>query len=65
MKQQITNADICELAHTLAERECKQRKIILDKMIKEKGKVIEVAYSAKAQRIFDYYYDQITNILGL
>jgi len=52
-----TNADVCELAHTLTVRECRLRNIQLSKY--------EDDYTLESKEIFDYYYETITNILGL
>lgn len=53
---------ICELCHELTARECKLKKITLDKPHKT-GE--ECQYTTKAQRIFDYYYDLVTTILNV
>lgn len=57
----ITMADICELAHELTVRECNIKEITYDKYDR-RG---DMSYTAKAQKIFDYYYDLITRTLNL
>lgn len=65
MKKQLDNfvdmADLCELAHEFAVRECKRRKIKLEVVTKNDG----TRYTARAQKVFDYYYDTISNILNV
>jgi hypothetical protein len=58
MTNKVDMADLCELAHEFTVRECTRRKIKYEVETKE-----EVRYSAKGQKVFDYYYDTITNIL--
>ena len=62
----VDQADVCDLAHELTRQQCKRRKIKLDaytaKQIEIHG---EQKYTAQAQRIFDYYYDLITNTLNV
>lgn len=60
MSNEVDMADICELAHEITRRECKVRKIKF-----EEGKGDEVAYTKKAQVIFNQVYDLITNILDV
>lgn len=55
----VDMADICELASILTIRECKLKKIQVDKQYNRE----ETGYTAKAQKIFDYYYNTITNTL--
>lgn len=76
-KNHVDMADVCELAHKLAEDECAEKGIVLDCNGKKRSKnycgdddndhedTEMTHYSKKGQEIFDYYYDNITNILNV
>lgn len=55
----VDMADICELAHKLTVRECKEKGINVD------SRTTETGYTRKAQKIYDCYYDTITNTLNV
>lgn len=55
----VDNADVCELAHELTDIRCMEKKIELDNIDDE------TKYTDEAQRIFDTYYDLITNTLNV
>lgn len=57
----VNSSDICELAHILTQKECHQKK--LKTIITNKEG--DTSYPAKAQKIFDRYYDLITNTLNV
>lgn len=61
MEYKITMAEVCELAHELTVEKCREKKITVDKQYNKH----ETGYTAKAQRIFDRYYDLITNTLKI
>lgn len=54
-------ADVCELAHERTADECAEKGIVMDS-VEDNG---ELSYTAKAQRIFDRHYDEITERTGL
>jgi len=54
-------ADICELAHEFTVRECEANSYPYE----EEAPNGDIRYPEKAQEVFDYYYDQITNILNV
>ena len=56
--RKIDTADLCEIAHETTAEICKAKKIQLDK---KPNKNEEVNYTAKAQRIFDRYFDLLDN----
>ena len=58
-KNYVDMADVCELAHELTVKECREKKITVDAPLSKR----ETGYTAKAQKVFDYYYDLITNTL--
>jgi hypothetical protein len=58
MKNHINMADICELAHELTIRELGDRSETVSR-----GKVVTVKYTKVGQKVFDSYYDLITNTL--
>ena len=53
-------ADVCEEAHDLTEKECKRLKIKFESVKRTLG-YVEIKYTAKAQEIFNRYYDELTN----
>jgi len=70
MKNKVDMSDVCELAHELTVRECYELDINVNcKGLKDCGdngqdhrkKADGTHYGKKAQEIFDYYYDMITN----
>lgn len=60
MENEVDMADVCELAHELTRRECKYKKIKF-----ETGKGDNVAYTPKAQKIFNAIYKLIEEILNV
>lgn len=72
-ENKIDMADVCELAHVLTVKECERQKINVDCLglmdCTDGGQDHEdtnsTHYGAKAQIIFDHYYDLITNTLKI
>jgi hypothetical protein len=54
-------ADVCELAHKFTVRECELKKIEKIDKTNSQGTL----YTAKVQKIFDYYFEQITSTLNV
>lgn len=59
-ENKVDMADLCGLAHEFTERECKLKHIKMQDK-KNDGSL----YTIKAEKIFNYYYDTITDILGV
>lgn len=57
----VDMADVCELAHKLTVRECEIKKIYKIDKTNSDGTL----YTAKAQRIYDYYFETITSTLNV
>lgn len=61
-RDKVTNmADICEMAHKITVKECKKKGITVDKQVTRD----ETCYTAKAQVIFDRYYDILADTYNL
>lgn len=57
-KQEVETAVVCELAHKITEEICKAKGWKLDR---KEDKYGELRYTAKAQHIFDRYFDLLDN----
>jgi len=55
--KEVDTADLCEVVHTITAEICKAKGIIMDIITKYDG----TRYTAKAQRIFDRYFDLLDN----
>lgn len=56
-----TTAEVCELAHLLTVKECKEKNIAVDKQFNKN----ETGYTAKAEKIFSRYFVLITETLNI
>jgi len=63
--KKVYTVDLCEVVHTITAEICKAKGVELDrKPIKCKGildSIIDLRYTAKAQRIFNRYFDLLDN----
>jgi len=60
MNQNYDNSYVCEEAHKRTEKECKKKKIKIDKFTKN-NKYVDLSYTKEAQRIFDKHFDEVEN----